>query len=80
MKMSAQGHTLVFNERQDNPHTIRQAGVGPKHHYTQVQQRFAPIYSSNNKNKLKVITKQEIPMPEIPDMGQVQNNCDGVKV
>ena len=30
MKMSGQGHSLVFNERQGSPHTTREAAAGHK--------------------------------------------------
>ena len=65
MKISAQGHPLVFNE-QGKPHTTGQAAGGPQ--YTIIHrygERGATIYSSNiKKNKLKVKTKQGIQRPE----------------
>ena len=74
MKISAQGHLLVYNEWEGNPHIAGLASAGPKISlYTGTVNELPPKYSSNiKKNKLKVKTKQDIQRPEILDLGKAQ--------
>ena len=51
MKMSAQGHPLVLDERQGNTYTTGQAATGPKTLLYIAEQKSSPIYSRNIKNK-----------------------------
>ena len=65
MKMSAQGHPLVFNERRGNPNSIGQAAASPKTLlYTGTMDELPP-YTQVTQGE----TIQEIQRQKNPDLG-----------
>ena len=70
--MSAQGHPLILNERRGSTHTTEQAAACPKISLDTRKAKQLPLYTQVTWNKLKVKTKQDKHMPEIPNLGQVQ--------